>query len=239
MIKKILLSILVISAVSITAFGATRAYFSDEGTSNENVFSSGTLDMALNNDGDPSYTDDVASTWSSPEGWAPGDKFSYKLNFTNKGSIDILELLMNFNIVSRDTQGDASHLDDAIYVSRWEECFDGHCVISGPNVGDFLSAAEGQCDSGLDGHLYLSELASCSNWFNSGAPGPVTQDDESTVNDGILMEAGNKKDYSLNIEFTFDPDAGNEYQGDSVVMEAVFTGYQNFEWFNNLTGVTF
>ena len=143
---------------------------------------------------------------------------------------------MDFDIVSRNSQEDGSHLDDVVYISKWMECFNDVCVENGPNVGAFLPYAEGQCNSGLVGHLYLSELANCSDWGGSGAVGPVTQDDSDT-DDGILMEAGDKKDYSLNIEFTFDEDAGNEYQGDSVVMKATFTGYQDFHWFGNLTEV--
>ncbi|HRN96388.1 MAG TPA: TasA family protein [Candidatus Levybacteria bacterium] len=47
--KKVLLSVLTILAVSAATFGATQALFSDEETSTGNTFTAGTLDLKTNN----------------------------------------------------------------------------------------------------------------------------------------------------------------------------------------------
>lgn len=48
MMKRILLSVITITLVSAVAFGATRAYFNDEEKKEGNTFSTGTIDIAVN-----------------------------------------------------------------------------------------------------------------------------------------------------------------------------------------------
>ena len=234
---KILASLIAVLLAAVLVIGAvdTAAWFSDTASTEDNVFTAGTLDLALSNTAASGYGDGVTATWSSPTDWAPSETVDATLYFTNKGNINILEMMMDFNIVSRNGQGDGSHLDDVIYISVWEECFNGNCVGTGPTVGHFLPFIEQQCDANADDKLYLSELAACSNFAGSTAPGPVTQDD--VYGDGILIEGGNQKDYALHLEFTFDENAGNIYQGDSVVMDIDFEALQEFTYFGNLTGV--
>ena len=48
--KRLLLSLASLAASSALVVGATFAFFSDSGTSNDNVFSAGTLDLKLSDD---------------------------------------------------------------------------------------------------------------------------------------------------------------------------------------------
>lgn len=83
--KKILLSVLTIGLVASFAFGATQAYFSDQGTSSGNTFSAGTLDLKLSDDNE-SVQDSVTATWSKSN-MAPGDTATGTLKLRNSGTI--------------------------------------------------------------------------------------------------------------------------------------------------------
>jgi len=74
-IRKILLSLLSISAVALLAFGASRAFFSDEETSTGNTFVAGAIDLQIDSqchyftdeDADGQYLDVGCFTPASPE----------------------------------------------------------------------------------------------------------------------------------------------------------------------------
>ncbi|MGB9793091.1 MAG: hypothetical protein ACPLTR_11055, partial [Thermacetogeniaceae bacterium] len=72
-----------------------------------------------------------------------------------------------------------------------------------------------------DGVLTLAEFAGWANgWF-----GYYTYDDQS--GDGIVLAPGDQRDYDLILTFTFDPNAGNEYQGDTYSFGIVANATQN------------
>jgi len=66
---------------------ATFAYFSDIGTSTNNTFSSGTLDLQLSND-TVTYTDNVTATFGGTNMAPDGTPVTGTLSLKNNGSID-------------------------------------------------------------------------------------------------------------------------------------------------------
>lgn len=97
--KKIVLSAMSILASLALLGGATFAFFSDVGTSSENIFNSGTLDMQLTDD-DQGPTDDVSGTWGLAS--APGDTFSGDLKIKNTGSVPANHIELKFSNVVTD-----------------------------------------------------------------------------------------------------------------------------------------
>jgi len=86
--KKIALSLLsIVSALAIVG-GATFAFFSDSGTSTQNVFSSGTLDLKLSDDTPEIIQDDVTASFGASD-LAPGDcTEAQELRLRNSGTVN-------------------------------------------------------------------------------------------------------------------------------------------------------
>ena len=87
-----------ISALSaLTALGlmgaATFAFFSDVGSSNNNVFAAGDFDMQLS-DNNEEDLDSVSGTWGLAS--APGDTFTGDLRVTNVGSVNADHIELQF-----------------------------------------------------------------------------------------------------------------------------------------------
>lgn len=95
--KKILLSVLIISLVGAVAIGATGAYFSDTETSTGNTFTAGTIDLALN-DANP-YPGTALVTLSDIKPSQNLDSITLKL--TNVGQNDG-NLTINFSYTEKD-----------------------------------------------------------------------------------------------------------------------------------------
>jgi predicted ribosomally synthesized peptide with SipW-like signal peptide len=89
--KRILLSLAIISIVAAGAIGATRAYFSDTETISGNTFTSGT--MALKIDQDPNsavqwWTDGFTNPYNPFANVKPGDIGHQVLDIKNVGSVN-------------------------------------------------------------------------------------------------------------------------------------------------------
>ncbi len=231
---KLLMSLIAIGVAGLMMGAGTFAYFSNAATSTQNTFTAGTLDLELADD-DESFPnnpnndngDNAKATWVSPNGWAPGEEVTATLRFTNSGSVDIMQMSIDFNVVDRNGNGDGSSLDDMIIITEWIEHF------KNTNTGDwashdFIESIEGWVGD-REAPLTLAELNDCDDFLGSTAPGPVTEDTES--DDGILLKSGNQKDYKFELTFEFDENAGNEYQGDSCELEIVFDATQNQPYF--------
>ncbi|MBI2021770.1 hypothetical protein HYS93_02710 [Candidatus Daviesbacteria bacterium] len=83
----------ILSAMAIVV-GATYAYFSDSGTSSENVFTAGTLDMQLSNNNE-GFADNVTATVGGSN-MAPGDTFNGDLFVKNSGSTNANHIDLDF-----------------------------------------------------------------------------------------------------------------------------------------------
>lgn len=200
--KKLFILTIALVLLAAAAGAGTLAYFSDTETSQENTFTSGTFDIALSNSNVFGSDDSVTATWVSPSNWAPGEKVNATLHFKNDGTIPASHIYFKFFNLTHDGKGDGSNLMDAILVTNIQERFND--VTTGNQVAN-IAAAVG------DHHtpLTLAEFAGfANNWF-----GYYTVDDKS--GDGKVLGGNGAADYDLILEFTFNPDAGNEYQGDT------------------------
>ena len=88
--KRIVTSGLTVVAAATLLVGATFAFFSDTGTSNDNIFSTGTLTLKLFNGvatGSSTFSDDVTATFGASN-MAPGNCTSGSLTLKNSGTIN-------------------------------------------------------------------------------------------------------------------------------------------------------
>jgi spore coat-associated protein N len=200
-LKKVLFTLMV-CVLCAGLVGGAFAYFTDTATSSGNTFTAGTLDLQLSNDGTNFY-DGVTSTWLSPANWAPGSSFTATLSATNIGSIDSRHIYFMFsNLSHTDGDADGSNMMNAVIVSQVKERFNSTTTS---NQAAYIDSVIGN----NDGVLTLAEFAGFANgWY-----GYFTEDDK--TGDGIVLGAGDLADYDLILEFTFDANAGNIYQGDS------------------------
>ncbi len=193
--SKILISIMTIALVASLAGTGLYAYFSDTETSSGNTFTAGTLNLKLANSGDP-YTDGVTATWESPDNWAPGETVEATLYLQNHGTIDIGWIgIKPVNVAG--TAGFA----DKIIVKGFSMA--DTASAKGIGVGDPDGFADFMATWGIWGStapLTLAEFASGdysfytepSDWLLLGNIGTTT---------------------TITIEFEFDPEADNTYQG--------------------------
>lgn len=211
--KLALLAIAVVVMCGMIGAG-TFAYFTSSANVEPTTFTSGSLDMALSNDSVFGSSDDVTATWVSPSNWAPGQKTSATLHFTNVGSVDAHHIYFMLNNASNNGNGDATKLMDKIIISNLQERFNGTTTSN-----QALKVAHQV--GNRDDVLTLAEfLGQANNWF-----GFYTYDDVS--GDGNVIAAGDQQDYDLIMEFTFDPSADNTYQGDSCQFALASKATQN------------
>lgn len=244
---KLLMSIVAIGIAGLMLGAGTFAYFNDSATAKDNEFTAGGLDLELKDD-DENFQlnpfnddwDDTKATWVSPDNWMPGETVHAILNFTNPGNGDIKSMAMDFNVVSRDGNGDGSRLDEKIIITQWREHFkdtesgseDWWYYTDIAELEGWLKNSGGAANG--DGILTLAELDACNDFLGKGAPGPVTQDAIFQGGDGILLKGGNHQDYKLELTFKFAEDADGTYMYDSCELEIEFDARQNCPWFGPL-----
>lgn len=221
--KKILISILAVAIVAALIGAGSFAYFTDTETSTLNVFTAGSLDLALQGGTqNPADADSVIATWESPDGWAPGDPLTGTLMCTNEGSVAAQHIYFYFQNVAYNGGLDGSNLMDKIIVTGITERFTNTVTDADTVTGNQALKIEQQLTSygGANGDniLTLKELA---NW----GPGYYTWDDQS--GDNILLAAGDKADYDLIFTFEFDSSAGDIYQGDTCGFDLRCVATQN------------
>lgn len=198
--KKILVLVVTLGLVIATVGAGTAAIFTDTAASSPNTFTSGTLNMVLS--GGTQDGDSVMGTWVSPANWKPGEVVNATLAFTNKGSVDAKHIYFILTGRPNDGKGDGSNLMNAILVTNIQERFN---AISTGNQALTIAHQVGDRNDVLT----LKEFVD----FNYGSDAYYTVDDKS--GDGVVIADNDKNDYALTLGLTFDPNAGNEYQGDT------------------------
>lgn len=215
--KKLIILVVALLVVATMAGAGTFAYFTNTETSTGNSFTSGTFDVKLA--GGTQNGDSVIGTWVSPSNWAPGQTVNGTLSFTNAGSINASHVYFMFKNLQHNGGADGSNMMEKIIVTNLQERFeraDGTSVTTSNQAAN-LAAQVGNHDSTLT----LAEFAGfAENWY-----GYYTYDDQS--GDGICVAGGDKTDYDLILGLTFDPDAGNEYQGDTCSFDFYANTTQN------------
>lgn len=193
----------VVAAVSLT----TYAFFSDSGTSSDNIFNSGTLDMQLT-DSNEIALDNVSGTWGLAS--APGDPFSGDLKIKNSGSVnaDHLELKFVNTLDEADTAPGSTAtipMDSVIEITQllWDHDGDGVATV------DLLV---GLLDFNGNGINDLDDLEN-----------QIIDDF-----DNVAFGGTQANDHTLHMEGQLHPTlAIDQHQGDSVDMDLTVTMNQD------------
>ncbi len=222
--KKILLSILTIGLVVSVAFGATRAFFSDTATSAITV-SSGNVNLRLSKDGS-GWGDSLS--FDLPNNWAPGDTYSMYVWTKNIGTSGLENLFVTGNNLGGPNPGfsDVIHITDVAYTDR--DPATGGAYWVHPASGTYYATVFGD----QTGVLTLRELAS----------GVDDNEDPAKMNfcwgtcgvHGDYLPANSGRIQKFYIEFTFDENAGPEWQDKSVSFDLLFKGTDepgDFVWY--------
>ena len=154
--KRLVTSGLTIAASGALLVGATFAFFSDTATSNNNQFSSGTLDLHVR-DNDQGFQDNVTASTVSPTNWAPGESFESYVCFRNNGNIDIEEILFAMS-----AGGGNAAFRNAVIADKVElgSASAGDCAaVGGGSLTDFTPLFVSRFDGGdADSAVSLTEL---------------------------------------------------------------------------------
>src|SRR3990167_6946670 len=203
--SKILLSVASIAAAAALVIGATFAFFSDEETSNDNLFSAGTLDLVLcdvDEGDDPcpveeSILDSTTASFGAVD-LAPGDSVGAGfVELRNTGSIDIAEVELDAT-ATQTGGGVDSTLADKLNLT----------VTKGSN---------NDCSSGTDDLTDDIDLAIGNNAT------PLTMTELASATYDALPGLSVGSNYFLCMSVEFDNSANNTYQGDSADLDLTFT----------------
>ena len=206
--KKILISLGVIAIVAAIAIGGTIAYFSDTEKSHI-TFTSGTVNLQLSKDNGASWHNGLS--FNLPNNWAPGDTYSIQVWTRNMGNAGLFNLFVTGDKLA----GPNLNLADRIYIT--DVAYTDTIGWVHPGGGTYY--ADNNIFGGSDGKLSLRELA---NGLTNGKKmnfcwgGPEDKID--------YLPANGSRIQKFYIEFTFDPEAGNEWQGKSVSFDLLFRG---------------
>lgn len=180
--KRILLSSVSVFASLALAAGATFAFFSDSGTSNDNVFTSGTFDLKLSDDTPETDQDSVTASFGGT-GLAPGQCLaSQQLRVKNSGTIAGNHVEVRAVNTVADT-GTAATPDMDSYLRFQTFNYDGADVtgqFADSNSNTFKDLNDFAASTGLDG-LALTNLNTNHNidvvvCLDSSAPNTVQGD---------------------------------------------------------------
>lgn len=203
--SRIALSLASIAAAGALIIGSTFAFFSDSGTSSDNVFNSGTLNMQLSDNNQEDW-DSVSGTWGLAS--APGDTFTGDLRITNTGSVAANHIELQFsNVVTNAGSGPGTvstiPLDTVIEITlfEWDSNGDGTTDLTIPIT-----------DVNYNGIKDLDDLET------------QAADDF----DDLLFGGTQSADHVLRIAGRLHPTlTTNEHQGDSVDMDLTVTMNQD------------
>ena len=218
--SRILLSLASVTVAGALLVGATFAFFTDTGSSTDNVFASGTFDLHIADENEP-FQDSVEASTVSPADWAPGESFQSFLCFKNNGSIDIQEIIFSTTAIG----GDADFRDNIIAekvelgAATEEECEDV-AQITSPALDDYtVDVFIPRFDLDVvDGKVSLSEILN----HNDGTD--RIRDDLLNRPAAFLPPDGIVKFVTT---WTFDESAPGSAAGQSVNVTETFTANQD------------
>lgn len=218
---------MLIVLASVLVGAGTFAYFTDVETSVDNMFEAGTLDVWIK-DIDEGWFDDVAvsASWTSPDGWAPGEDFTTDVIWLkNVGDIDAAVVFARFCELSESVEGFAKKIklasiwDYSSSTGVWYE------TVFDEDTANAWLAYWGVTEKGyitLWDLVYVANLKGTSaktGLYFYNAPDPVTGPPELPA-DGTF---GTKATFELMY------DTKNEYQGASVTFRIDLIASQYFD----------
>jgi len=219
--KRILVSVVAIAlAIGILGAGA-MAYFYDTETSSGNSFTAGTFDLQLQ-DGNESWGDGVTATWTSPN-WAPGDpEVAAWLEMKDIGSIGAdLVLVRGGNLSESDNgynepEGPTSqnNIADHIYITSIHYTENGVDLYG--NIVGYYQGVFGDKAAPLTLKEFATSPYGMVFWIGGWPP---TSD--------YLPPSGARVE-KVKLGFTFEPNAGNDYQSDPASFDLTVAAVQHY-----------
>lgn len=204
--------------LALAGTGAAAAYFSDTET-HAMEFNAGEINLQLSHSSDGGWqvdNEDPALTWSIGPDWAPGDVTDSTTFARNAGTTG--GQVYGFKVNAGDYSGDGEVLHNT-YITDW--LFDWGGRITQTSIwGDWCVDL---WDGNDDGNVSLAE-------FMNSPYGPVIYLDYG--GDGDILPPGGVDVEETTIEFTFNPDAGNDLMNKTATVD--FT----FRLFDDWSGVT-
>lgn len=211
--RKLTLGVAAILVASMLAGAGSFAYFSDVETSSGNTFMAGTLDVKIR-DGADTYQDDLDSVWKLID-LKPGDNDGpgQRFNFKNYGSIKIdhMDITCSYKVTESDEEPDkhdtAADPDkmaaEFTITSLWVSKGDG-------NSKNLLLLLYPDQDINNNGRPDLEDLK------------------KAGINGITIVPDPNQGSHTfVDIELEFDQDAGNDFQGDTLILTMIFTFNQH------------
>lgn len=189
----------ILSALALMA-GGTFAFFSDTNSSTANTFTTGTLELQLD-DVDEEVTSNTISGSIGGANMFPGSSVNGFISVHNSGSLPMSKVVFGANQTSNEDNGDGSNLADVLDLTV-ETGDNETCESNNVNQTGQIATEVGDGFSPLT----LSELNAADY---DALPG---------------LAAGGT--YYVCITATMQSGAGNTYQGDNTVEDFVFTGNQ-------------
>lgn len=212
--KKILISLSIVGAAAAIAIGATTAFFSDTETSTGNTFSAGTIDIAI----------DQQNPWTSHYSVGdlkPGETGNINFDITNVGQnpVNVSKTLTNIA-----GTGGAAIFNCGAYSASSEP----ECVAENGVPNDDVAS---KIVYDLSVEVYASPASTTPIWwqeiYNVGEGKSLTDvygaNGGGYVALGMIPVGGHMK---VTQSYHFNPNAGNEYQGDALSFDITIKGDQ-------------
>ena len=206
------LGVTAILIASIFAGSATFAYFSDTETSTGNTFTAGTLDVKIK-DGGQEYGDDMGPVWYLTD-IKPGysDVLGHSFDFKNYGSIaiDHMEITCSYTVTESTEEPDNHDTSSDPDAMAAEFTIKSLWVYKGLDTPvDLLP----QVDKNYNGNNRpdLEDLK------HQGVPVSTT----------IVPDPNQGTHITVDMMLEFDSGAGNDFQGDTLVLTIIFTFNQH------------
>jgi predicted ribosomally synthesized peptide with SipW-like signal peptide len=195
---KLLNSLLIIAMAACLA-GATYAHFSDTEVSTGNTFASGTLDLKIKDQDENNYKDGVSETWTMSD-MKPGDSVSGWVRLRNDGSITADHLEINVTNTMIDPDGPESDSEENTVDMDWEMILVKMDYEYRTTVKNLLDDLD---DANKNGYKDLDDLE--------------------TLGIDNLLAPTYHTTRTFNITLQFNPDADNDFQGDTLISTFNFT----------------
>jgi predicted ribosomally synthesized peptide with SipW-like signal peptide len=223
--KKILASMVVIGILALAMGYGTYSYFSDQAKSTGNTFTAGTLDIKL---WGSSWQNDVVGTWVSPTNWAPGESVEATLYMKNFGSIGVTHIGVKVDNLGGTGLESAVLLTKFVYTEYWDYTNNkpGTTRQEYDITGWVISLIDGADGSTPDGKGTLKEFI-----YWCAVPHSLKFFEGSWESGEPYLKPNGANEQYLILGFTFDPDAGNEYQGKTASFDLSVIAAQSYsQW---------
>lgn len=208
--KTILSTIFTVALVSVLVGAGTFAYYADTEMSSDNTYTSGTMDLYMED-----HDTDINAEWTMSN-MAPGESWtSGQLNLWNNGTIEANHVKISFSTVCNDPVNEPS---DTLIGAADMDKFLKVIGMSYGKTGDLKQFVD------LDGNSTDTDYVD--DWNGNGY---IDLDDLDGVTfDGLSAPAANKGDqYDFDMTVRFHQDASNDYQGDECILTVTFTLVQD------------